>query len=244
MNRAAALLVLVMLAAACGSVRDEGGTGGVPLLNAEEAAGRSGEASVQGFFWARPDQGTALLCEAALESDPPQCGGESVPVANVDITALGGVAFSRNVFSAEDVRARGRLVDGTLEATSVELNTHDADSGLSFRVLVPLEVPRARVDWIAVLTNSGTSEVDLRFTNGQSAELLLTDPETGDSVYEWSSGQSFTEAIREETLAPGETARFVMTDENFDLESGVYDLQAFLTGSPSPGSVVGRVVVP
>ena len=115
---------------------------------------------------------------------------------------------------------------------------------MSLRVLVPLEVPRARVDFVAVLTNSGRADVDLRFSNGQSAELLLTDPETDATVYEWSNGQSFTEAVREETLEPGETTRFVLTDESFDLESGVYDLQAFLTGSPAPGSVLGRVVVP
>ena len=244
MRRISAFLVLVTVANGCGSVRDEGGTGGVPLLTPGEAAGRSADASVQGFFWARPDQGTALLCEAALESFPPQCGGESVAVDGVDIPSLAGVEFNQNIFWAEDVRIRGRLADGTLESTSVELNTRNQQNGLSFRVVVPLEVSSGGVTWLAILTNSGGVSVDVRFTDGQSAEVILTDPDTGDTVYEWSQGQSFTAAMRTEALSPGETVRFALSDKNFDLASGVYDIEGFLTGSPSPGAVFGRVVVP
>lgn len=243
MRRIIALLVLVTVANGCGSVRDEGGTGGVPLLTPDEAASRSGDASVQGFFWARPAQGTALLCESALESFPPQCGGESIAVTGVDIPSLAGVEFNQNIFWAEDVRIRGRLGDGTLESSSVEFNTGNRQNGLSFRVVVPLEVPRAGATWLAILTNSGAAPVDVRFTDGQSAEVILTDPDTGDTVYEWSQGQSFTAAARTEALSPGETVRFALSDENFDLASGVYDVQGLLTGSPSPGAVFGRVVV-
>lgn len=244
MKRSIAIVALMIAAAACGSVRDEGGTGGVPLLTPDEAAGRSGDVSIQGFFWARPDQGIALLCKEELGGSPRECGEPSIALVGVDIPILAGVSFEQNVFWAPDVRVRGTLDDGTLTATDVELNAHNDSNGLSFRLLVPIEVPRAGVMWTGILTNSGRSTVSLRFPSGQSADVLLSDPETGELVYAWSDGQSFTAAVREEELAPGETIRFVLTDEGFGLDSGVYDLQALMTGSPAPGSVIGRVVVP
>ncbi|MBT8217327.1 MAG: hypothetical protein KJO17_10795 [Acidimicrobiia bacterium] len=243
MKRIALVACCVLLLTACGRGDRQGAVGGAPLLTPAEAEGRSGTVAVQGFLWARPTDGRFRLCDASLESFPPQCGEPAVEVTGIDITEVAGVSFGENTFWAEAVRARGTLTDGTLAVEAVELNRRDATTGLSFRVIVPVEVGDNSVDFVALVTNSSTGPMDLRFLTGQSAEVTLQDPATGESVYQWSADRSFDQAIRDVTLAAGETLRFVLDEPDVGLAGGAYDLSAQLTATPAPGTVVGRLVV-
>ena len=243
MKRALALVVL-LLAAGCGGGDRQGAVGGAPLLTPAEAQERSGLVAVQGFLWARPGEGDSRLCEASLESFPPQCGEPAIALTDIDLTQIAGIEFGQNVFWAESVRVRGQAEDGTLAVEAIELSSQDAASGLAFRMLVPIEASGGSVDFVGLLTNGSAAPVELRFSSGQSAEVVLRDVETGQILYTWGSGRDFTEAIREPTLQPGETLRFVLEEPDLPLEPGVYDLAGELTGSPAPPVVLGRLVVP
>ena len=235
--------VLLLLAAACGSGDREGAVGGAPLLTPDEAQGRDGLVAVQGFLWTRPADGQFRLCDAVLESFPPQCGEPAIDVTGLDVTEIAGIDFSQNIFWAEGVRARGQLSEGVLAVEEIELNVKDSGNGLIYRLVLPVEVTPGAISFVALLTNSSSVPVEVRFTSGQSADISLFDVETGDSVYTWSATRSFAQAIREETIEPGQTLRFVLDESALVLPAGPYDVQSSLTSSSSPGLVRGRLVV-
>ncbi len=238
------LIALVLLVAtACGGRDRQGAVGGAPLLTTAETADRNGLVAVQGFFWARPGDGVFRLCEASLESFPPQCGEPMVDLTGIDVTRIAGISFSQNVFWAEQLRVRGELSDGTLAAEEIELNATDTTTGLTFRLLIPVELSAGSVDYVALVTNSSNTPIDLKFNTGQSAEVTLTDLETGAVVYRWGESRGFDQAVRELTLEPGETLRYPLAELEFDLKPGVYILNSVLTASPAPGPAIGRAVV-
>ena len=242
-TRLLAILVVLVAASACGSSDRQGAVGGAPLLTPGEATEREGLVAVQGFLWARPSDGQFRLCDAVLESFPPQCGEPAIQVEGVDVTEVAGIDFSQNVFWAEGVRARGTLSNGTLAVEEIELNKKDARTGLVYRLVVPVEVTEQSIDFVALLTNSSTVPVEAKFTSGQSADVTLSDVETGDTVYTWSASRSFAQAVRSEIVQPGQTLRFVLTEDRLQLPAAAYDLQSALTSPTSPGGVRGRLVV-
>ncbi len=235
--------VMAVVAGACGAGDRQGAVGGAPLLTPSEAQDRDGVVAVQGFLWARPGDGQYRLCDSALESFPPQCGDPAVELAGLDVTGVAGIDFSQNVFWADGVRARGQLADGTLTIEEIELNKRDSRNGLTYRLLVPIETLSESAEFVALLTNSSSVPISVRFNSGQSADVTLLDVETGQVVYTWSASRSFDQATREETIQPGETLRFVLSGADFDLPAGVYDVQSALTSPASPGIVLGRIVV-
>lgn len=216
---------------------------GAPLLTVEEAQGRTGLASVQGFFWARPADDEYRLCAVALESFPPQCGSPAIILDQVNVTELAGVSFNQNVFWAEGVRINGVLASGAeMTVQSIEFNTYDASTGLSFRVQVPLEAEQGRVDWVALVTNSGLGPVEVEFTTGQDADIVLTNRDSGAEVYRWSQDRAFTQATRQQSISPGETVRIVLSGD-LDLPGGLYDLRGTYSGRPGPRAVTGPIVL-
>lgn len=237
------LVALVLVATACGGGDRQGAVGGAPLLTPAEAEGREGRVAVQGFLWARPGDGVFRLCDAVLESFPPQCGTPAVEVTGLDVTGIAGIEFSANVFWAEGVRARGTLSADGLAVEAIELNSRDDSSGLGFRLVIPVEVDPDGVEFVVLVTNTSGADLGLRFSDGQSAEVVLRDPESGTVVFTWSDGRSFDQAVRNETLQPGETRRFVLEQADLGLAAGVYDLAAQLTASPTPPPALGRIVV-
>ena len=239
----ALVAVLVLVAVGCGSDDRQGAVGGAPLLTPSEAQDRDGRVAVQGFFWARPGDDDFRLCGAVLESFPPQCGEPSIRVTGVDVTTIAGIEFGQNVFWAEEVRARGELAEGTLDVEAIELNGIDPASGLAFRIVIPIEIPIGPIDFVALVTNTSSTTAELRFSDGQSADITLTDPEEPGFVYRWSDGRAFDQAVRTLEIAPGETVRFVLDEPDFNRESAVLDLEGRLTGSPAPPVVFGRLVV-
>ena len=243
MTRSAVVIgALALLAAACGSAREQAGANNAPLLNPEEAQDRGGVASVQGFFWARPSDGQYRLCSEKLESFPPQCGEPAVDLDIVDVTQLAGVEFQQNVFWADQVRVSGILNRARMNVLQIELNSYDSVSGLSFRVQVALEAQQGQPSWLAELTNSGLDSVKIEYPSGQSADIVLTEPDSGAEVYRWSADMTFTQAERQLTLSPGQTERIVLTGV-LNVSGGLYNLRGLFSGSPGPTSATGRVVI-
>ena len=70
------------------------------------------------------------------------------------------------------------------------------------------------VTFAFTVTNATTEHVELRFRDGQTADVVLRDADAdagvGGPVWRWSDGRAFTQALRTETLAPGEEARETM----------------------------------
>jgi hypothetical protein len=79
------------------------------------------------------------------------------------------------------------------------------------------------VSFTLTVTNPTTEHVELTFRDGQTADVVVRADDSGagagdgelhDIVWRWSDGRMFTQAIRTETLAPGEQAREEMTWED------------------------------
>lgn len=63
------------------------------------------------------------------------------------------------------------------------------------------------VELVLQVTNTTGSAVDLTFTSGQSFDFVVMDAQ-GAEVWRWSGDRMFTQAIREEVVAPGETLTY------------------------------------
>ena len=128
-NRVMSLLLLSVGLAACGADTDDAGSTGAPSgdeasatieapddggLTIPEALESSAEGplAVQGFLI--DDGSTVRLCQVALESYPPQCGGESVEVEGVDVESLEGATTEGDVTWVEYTTLTGDLESGVL----------------------------------------------------------------------------------------------------------------------------------
>lgn len=233
-------VVAIAVLAACGGGATNGPVNANPnLVTPAQATGLTGGTSVQGFLWAdSPD--AIRLCEASLESFPPQCGEPSIPVTGIDITRVAGTDFFENIFWAEGVRVIGTMAGGQLTAEEVSLAS--SDNGMTARILVPLTVTDPNPGWTILLSNPGDDPIDISFSSGQDAEVLIRD-DSGETVYAWSSQFSFTQAERMETLQPGETRRILLEGVSHNLEPGRYELEATVVSTPGSGTMRGVVEV-
>jgi hypothetical protein len=116
---AACAVVLLGLAAGCGSAEDGDGAAQPPApgylgtgvgRTVEEALRAGGRQTVRGTLLAR--DGETRLCSAILESFPPQCGQPSLLVVGLDPAAVDGTTTAEGVtWSEREVTLHG-TVDG------------------------------------------------------------------------------------------------------------------------------------
>lgn len=99
---------------------------------------------------------------------------------------------------------------------------------------------QASVTWSFRVTNNGSEAITLTFSSGQDGDVVLT--RDGSTAYRWSDGRSFTQALRNEKLGPGETYSFSLQDQ-LSLEPGTYSLKATVTSDPAPAPVTREVQV-
>lgn len=135
---ATALLAVAVALAACTSddvplvtgdgtsTTGRGGTIGAPApgggLTVEEAiASDAGEPlTVAGYLFVRG--GDAKLCDAMLESYPPQCGGPSLVVEGLDVEEVEGVRSEGGMaWTEERVSLLGEVVGGAIRVTSTSI---------------------------------------------------------------------------------------------------------------------------
>ena len=117
------VITLALAAVACGN--DDGeDTGGAPsepsspsggsALTVGEALEAGGTVTVRGTLFVS-DAGGIELCDAILESFPPQCGEPSVQVAGLDLSTIELESSPDGAVSwAEGVELAGRIEDGEL----------------------------------------------------------------------------------------------------------------------------------
>ncbi|MBW3629490.1 MAG: hypothetical protein KY464_09350 [Gemmatimonadetes bacterium] len=77
------------------------------------------------------------------------------------------------------------------------------------------------------ITNTAATPLELRFNSGQSFDFVVT--RGAQEIWRWSSEQMFTQALRSETLAPGETRTYTATWAPVPRVSGEFTVRARLT---------------
>jgi hypothetical protein len=112
--------------------------------------------------------------------------------------------------------------------------------GLDLEYEEPLRAGAA-VTWELTVSNDGADDARLTFTSGQSGDVVLV--RDGEEAYRWSSGQMFTQAIREEVVPAGGSATFELDEAALDVEPGDYELRAELVGRPAPEVLTRAVTV-
>jgi intracellular proteinase inhibitor BsuPI len=66
-----------------------------------------------------------------------------------------------------------------------------------------IEASRDSVRFVLQVTNTSAAPVMLGFNSGQTYDFVVLD--AGRELWRWSADMGFTQALRSETLAPGET---------------------------------------
>ena len=176
---------VVLIVAGCGG--SDGDTARPMVAPAEIADLEDGtEVATQGFLIAT---GETRLCELPAESFPPQCGGGSVLLDDLDVesvVALQTVPDSQGVqisWTTYPLAVGGTVEDGVLVATEVAGPVYEAiEDGLRVRLLpaqtssVPDPLNTGEDVWWAIdVTNTGDGPVPLTFTSGQRAEVTISD---------------------------------------------------------------------
>lgn len=88
------------------------------------------------------------------------------------------------------------------------------------------------VQFMLQVTNTGTAPVELNFSSGQSFDFVVRDGER--EVWRWSADQMFTQALRTESLAPGETRTFQAMWRPGQALRGEFTAVGMLTASDHP----------
>lgn len=241
---------LIILAAAVLAMASLVGCGAEPpstevrpdVLTVEEAlAADSGHpVNVRGMLVAS-DAG-AVLASALLESYPPQAGGETIPLAGLDLSALVGVN-SVDASSAGEghgpaaiswtdhpVVLEGEVKEGVLQVGGypqvVEASAGDVRVRFS-----PASAPVFVGDmvwWAFDLTNTGSAPLELVFSSGQRGEVVAL--QEGVEKYRWSADKAFTQAVETVRLEPGHSFGVALNDL-LPLEAGKYEIAAYVTAS-------------
>jgi hypothetical protein len=86
------------------------------------------------------------------------------------------------------------------------------------------------VELLLQVTNTTGAPVPLTFPSGQSYDFVVYDG-TAREVWRWSAGQMFTQAVREESLAPGETRTYREVWVPEPGTAGAFEVEGVLTVS-------------
>jgi len=237
-----ALSLLLPAVAGCGST--EPADGAVEVLTIEQAlASEPGETiKVSGAIVATGSGADVevVLASALLESYPPQAGGAILPVTGLDLGALVGLSSTEGrpdlaAVSWSDywVVLEGVMKDRVLEVQSAPrmVETTFGDVHLRFSPVSEPLTAGTTVWWAFDVENNGPGPVDLTFSSGRRADVVLS--RDGVEEYRWSADKAFTEAIETVTIAPGEVLPIVMNDA-FEAAPGDYDLTATVTATTGP----------
>jgi hypothetical protein len=224
----------------CGG--EEGGTNGdgdsspVAVSIEQALAGEDGRSvSVRGYLVATADG--VELASALLESYPPQAGGAALPVTGLDLGALvglssttGGSGLGAVTWSDYPITLQGVIEAGALEVKEVPHSVEETAGELRVRFCLPEEplISGETTWWVFDVTDSSGGSVDLTFSNGQMGEVVLS--QDGVEKYRWSDGKLFTEAIRIDTIEPGDTVAYIFNDI-LQVAPGQYDLTAGIVAS-------------
>ena len=238
---AAALLCLLMIAPVAFSGCGAAGLsdGGAEVLTIEQALADPGRLiRVQGTV---VSTGTGVtLASMLLESYPPQAGGATLPVTGLDLESLVGLSstagqpdLAQATWSDYWVVLEGIINDGALEVekTPRVVEATSAEARVRFSPVTEPLVAGDQVWWAFDVKNLGATPLDLTFSSGQRADVILS--LDGTEAYRWSANKVFTEAIETITLEPGEALSIVLNDR-LQAAPGEYELTATITAVVGP----------
>ena len=182
------------------------------------------------------DQKT-VLASVLLESYPPQAGGATLPLVDLDSGSIVGLSSTAGHPEAPQVTwsdfwlvLRGVMSGGELQVKEVPrvITTAVGSAKLRFSP-VSEPVTQGETAWWALdLTNAGSTPLLVTFSSGQRIDVVLS--QNGIERYRWSAGKAFDLAIQTITLQPGDILPVVVND-TLPVEPGVYELQATMTGT-------------
>lgn len=91
---------------------------------------------------------------------------------------------------------------------------------------------RDTVEFSLQVTNTSLAPIDLEFASGQTHDFIVT--RGTQEVWRWSADRMFTQALRTDRLAAGETRAFVESWATPPGASGEYSVRGILTTRTSP----------
>jgi hypothetical protein len=136
--------------------------------------------------------------------------------------------------------ASGPSVTPGSPSPSATPTTGDGRLSLTFGFRPDPLQPDAPVAWDFTVTNVSGEPVSMTFGSGQDGDVVLS--QSGEEKYRWSQGRVFTQAIRTEDLAPGESRSFTL-DDTLPVEPGSYELVASVASEPAPAPAQRMVTV-
>lgn len=216
--------------------------GGLLVVSAcASSESNSGADSVAGFIFI--DSDSSVVCETVLESYPPQCGGPSVRLLDLDSESVVALTSdtepTSDALSWTDYRATVEGSAGTDGLSDVVLSDpvySESDEELELRVADLGIAAGEPVTWPFDLTNLTGDGIMLTFTDGQHVEVTLSDE--GGEVYRSSDGMFFTQAIELVDIPAGGRLPFVLTADPIDLPPGTYTARGWITALETGDLVV------
>lgn len=183
----------------------------------------------------------ALLASALLESYPPQAGGSTLPLEDLDTETLVGLSSTAGQVDLAQVTwtdfplvLEGTIKDGVLTVRETPPVVEAATAEVRVR-FSPASEPLMVGDtvwWVFDVTNLTSAPLDLTFPTGQMGEVVFY--RDGVGLYRWSEGKSFIQGMTVDTLQPG-VARAIVLNDQVTLAPGIYDVTAKVTASSGPG---------
>jgi len=235
---------LTLVAAACADSSDSSDAGDETTTNrivepGDVAAHPDGTQVVtQGVLVIADD---TRLCDVILESAPPQCGGNSVVLGDLqrdDVVALQAPTDPEGqgvAWTTYPLPVTGTVQGGILVNTEIAGRIHTEEgNGLRVRLmsvqkpLFPRQLRSGEPIWWAIdVTNITDEPIPLTFGSSQVADVSISDGDT--ELYRWSNEKAFTQEIHDIQFAAGVTSGATLTDA-FVTDPGTnYTLRGWVT---------------
>jgi len=197
-----------------------------------------------------------VLASILLDSYPPQPAGATLTVEGLDLDSIVGLnstvaqpELAVVTWSDFWVVLDGEISEGILRVKEVPqvIETAAADIRVRFS---PVSEPMASGDtvwWVFDVKNDGSSPLELTFSSGQKADVVLS--QAGVQKYRWSDGKAFDQAIQTVTVEPGGVLPVVLND-TLQVAAGEYEVTATISatkggetgGEPLP-PLTGRITI-
>lgn len=116
---------------------------------------------------------------------------------------------------------------GTSDSVEPDMGNGSSDGVVEDEVTALLEQMDNKL-YRYTVNNQTDESMTFNFTSGQRYDFTISN-EDGEELYRLSSVSSYTQALGEETLEPGDKLEYEFEIPPMDFESGIYTITAWLT---------------